>query len=736
MELQAINGPKKPIPRDPPAIITLMEASPRPVCIHHSTSHPFRFFGRAAELALLDEALNGGPESVVALAGPGGQGKTAIVQEWLGQFLAGSNRADGVFFWSFYRGKDADVFLRELYAYALGLAHAGDVSASYCVDHLLPVLRRERFVLILDGAEVVQYDQGEWYGRFLHPELGRLVEELAAEPMPGVLVLTTRFPIPGLERRKHARLINLGGLDAESGRRLLQDLGVRGTADELNAAAASCGFHAKAVELLGTYLVRFQGGIAGRRENLPEVAAEPGLSPEERQAARVLGAFQNDLAPEAQDVLALATAFREPSAEARLLDYLVSPPVQSLLHQTWGRSYLPFALRPPGWLAGQVEDLVHLRLLERVGRNPAGSGPDDATVIDAHPLVRRGFESVRGGPAHHAHARARAGFLRGRPDRRRPDSLEEAREEIELFFAYCDGGLWNEADGVYVSLDNPKHRFLAPALERDLLLRFFPGGDWRRPPLWAGFGRYRSLAICFELLGQFDHALAAYREADAPLRGDALLALARLGPLLPPIPAAPPWQALWQAYRAHALCLAGDLAAALAVARSLVPVDVYEWVHVIECLLRARQLGALDIRSVLFRPPHAAEHRWNDLARRRMRLDYLRLSSSPAPPELDGEYKTLVEAYDRGGLPWERALARLSYGRWLLERNEHSLAQAVNGITLDLGRRYGMAIVEADAWELEGEIARRLAVNHHFQEANRQGSRLRSQVGYHGPGRP
>ena len=67
-------------------------------------------------------------------------------------------------------------------------------------------------------------------------------------------------------------------------------------------------------------------------------------------------------------------------------------------------------------------------------------------------------------------------------------SMTQAREEIELFHAYCDAGLWNEADSVYVALDNPKHRFLAPAVERDLLLRFFPEGDWRRPPLWPGPG--------------------------------------------------------------------------------------------------------------------------------------------------------------------------------------------------------------------------------------------------------
>ena len=295
--------------------------------------------------------------------------------------------------------------------------------------------------------------------------------------------------------------------------------------------------------------------------------------------------------------------------------------MQALLHATWGRPYEPFARRPAEWTAQQIDDLVHLRLLEHVGRHgPASAG--ERPVIDAHPLVRRAFEDVLGPAGRRQGARARAGFLRGRPDRRKPASLEEAREDLEMFHAYCDAGLWNEADGTFVALDNPKHRFLAPALERDLLLRFFPGGDWRRPSLWSGFGRYRSLAICLEMLGQFDEALAAYREPDAALRGDALLALGQLGPLLERREAAHPWQNLWRAYRCHALCLAGRVDEAGALARSLVPVDVYEWVHVFECLLRAGRLSAIDIKSVLFRPPHAAEHRWAELARRRMRADY------------------------------------------------------------------------------------------------------------------
>jgi hypothetical protein len=709
-----------------------MSLRPRPACIHHCTSEPYRFFGRAPELALLDEALAGGGPSLVAMIGPGGQGKTAIVQHWLQQLAGSAAGADGVFLWSFYRGKDADLCLRELYAYAEGLPHAADVSASYCVDHLLPVLRRERWAVVLDGTEVAQHEAGPWLGRFIHPELGRLLEELASAPLPGVVVLTTRFPLPTLERRRHARLVSLGGLDPASARGLLESVGVRGSEPELDEATAACGRHAKAVELLGTFLVRFRDGEAARHRDLPAPPPAEGASDEEQKVARVLAAFRTALPQVTQDILALSTAFRNPPTEGRLLEYLASGPVQAVLHQTWGRAYPPVADRPAGWLVGQLQELVDLRLLEHVSGQ---TGPDGraATVIDAHPLVRRGFEDALGPAGRRHSARARAGFLRGRPDRRPPATLEQAQEEVDLFHAYCDAGLWNEADSTLVALDNPKHRFLAPAFERDLLLRFCPGGDWRRPPLWPGLGRYRSLAICFELLGQFEEALATYRPADAPLRGDALLALGRLGPLLEQPQAPAPWQTLWQSYRAHALCLAGRPAEAVALARSLVPVDVYEWVHVFECLLRAGELAAVDLRSILYRPPLATEHRWGALARQRMRLDYLRVTG-PGDVDLAEEYGRVLDEYDRGGLPLERALTRLGYARWLLARGRPEQSQAANSVTLALVRRHGMRVLAADALELSVALAEVLgqdpAAAVHAAQA------IRAETGYAGAARP
>jgi hypothetical protein len=135
--------------------------------------------------------------------------------------------------------------------------------------------------------------------------------------------------------------------------------------------------------------------------------------------------------------------------------------------------------------------------------------------------------------------------------------------------------------------------------------------------------------------------------------------------------------------------------------------DVYEWVHVFECLLRLGKLDTLDLGSLLYRPPLTDEHRWSQLARQRMRLDYLRIRGEflPSPSgrgvggegvDLGKEYRELLDAYDRGGLPFERVLTRLSYGRWLLTQKEAEQARAVNAVALELCRRFEMTLLEID----------------------------------------
>ena len=135
----------------------------------------------------------------------------------------------------------------------------------------------------------------------------------------------------------------------------------------------------------------------------------------------------------------------------------------------------------------------------------------------------------------------------------------------------------------------------------------------------------------------------------------------------------------------------------------------------------------LDIKSVLFRPPYAAEHRWAELARRRMRADYLRVTAG-VTPELETEYRDLLEAYDRAGLPFERCLTRLSQARWQLTGGDPLAARRTATAARELARQYAMPILEADAWEVmldDGDPG-----------AAAEAERLRTAAGFCGPTRP
>jgi hypothetical protein len=222
------------------------------------------------------------------------------------------------------------------------------------------------------------------------------------------------------------------------------------------------------------------------------------------------------------------------------------------------------------------------------------------------------------------------------------------------------------------------------------------------------------------MLGQFGEALEVYRPADAALRGDALIALGKLQPLLEQETVPHPWQNLWRAYRAHALCLSGQVNDAVALARTLVPVDLYEWVHVFECLLRSAQLREADVQSMVAAVRGTDAQGWGAAVQRRMLADWRRVNE-PAM-ELEGEYVGLIDAFDRGGLPWERALARLGYARWLRQRGRLEAVQEVMAVTLELAHRFQMPIVAADAAELAGDLV--------------EAANWRTRTSYLGPGRP
>ncbi len=70
----------------------------------HPPRVPAFFTGRRLELAQLGEALERRLRCIVAVVGPGGQGKTTLVSHWLQDHLGDDGRFDAVFWCTAYRG--------------------------------------------------------------------------------------------------------------------------------------------------------------------------------------------------------------------------------------------------------------------------------------------------------------------------------------------------------------------------------------------------------------------------------------------------------------------------------------------------------------------------------------------------------------------------------------------------------------------------------------------------------
>ena len=240
------------------------------------------------------------------------------------------------------------------------------------------------------------------------------------------------------------------------------------------------------------------------------------------------------------------------------------------LHDTWGRTYAPFA-NAARRLAGRTGASAGRSAspgARHLGRSDATqSGPDRAGR--SSPGAARLRARARRGRA--SHSAQPGGFLARparSPARRKARRRPRGGRVVSRLRRRRACGTKPTAPSSRSTI-----RSIASSRRRSSAIcccafsRTAIGGNRRCGPDSAA---YRSLAICFELLGQFEDAIATYRPADAALRGDALIALGQLQPFLDQPQAAHPWQTLWQAYRAHALCLLGFTEEALRIAQTRV----------------------------------------------------------------------------------------------------------------------------------------------------------------------
>jgi DNA-binding winged helix-turn-helix (wHTH) protein len=317
-------------------------------------------FGRLKEFEILDRAWANPATNFVQIFAAGGTGKTALLDKWFRRHL---NEAP-VFGWSFYRQGSSlqghtsseEFFAEIMCLLEISIPRSSSIytQAEIVASHL----RRKRMLLLLDGIEALQNDDGS-----LHDSaLKALFAELRTANN-GLVVCTTRFPLDIHDDPPRVLSIDLDNLTPTEGMEYLRSLHVDGTDEELLLASQEYENHALALTLLGTYLVNFCDGNILRRFEIHGLHLEAEEGKERIHARRIIEAYDRVFAGKPENDLLHALGYFDRPAER--------PALKLLLPELDERKYRIAA--------------THLYNARLILSKP------QAQQIDCHPLIREHF---------------------------------------------------------------------------------------------------------------------------------------------------------------------------------------------------------------------------------------------------------------------------------------------------------------------------------------------------------
>lgn len=150
--------------------------------------------GRVDLLAELDRVYADTNNRVMGLVGFGGEGKTSLARKWIQTVLDDPARKPaGVFWWAFYDDRSVDAFLEALLTYMAGDAVAKQIRGASARAQIIGAMMQERrYVVVLDGFEVMQHQDGDEHGRITSDALRELLEFCASQKSQSCCVITTR----------------------------------------------------------------------------------------------------------------------------------------------------------------------------------------------------------------------------------------------------------------------------------------------------------------------------------------------------------------------------------------------------------------------------------------------------------------------------------------------------------------------------------------------------------------
>lgn len=430
--------------------------------------------GRENQLTLLNYLWLDPGYHVVSLIGFGGEGKSSLARQWLDDLLKSSDlsQPDGVFWWSFYERQNVDeLFEVALRYFSQEKTTREDGLRSDMYPKLLAgMLKVSRYLIVLDGFEVMQHQQ-EDFGLIRNARLAAFLDYVAAEDHLSFCLITSRAPVVDLLPYITHSKYDVERLPVEDGKELLIKLGVQGSDQKLRNLVEQWGGHALTLSLIGTYLREHYAGDMKHLSELPS-PSDPYAYQEyrENRVYRILRRYDEHLTDAERRFMQILSTFRLPVPQLAL-----SKPV--------------FQVKPE-----LPEKLVDNRILQY---------NQHKGEYTAHPLIRAYYSGeleenpVQFRKVHQSIADYYRLMERDLSDK---PTLDDLKSWLEAVHHLCAAGKYNEAyevlDYIYYQDERKEKRRKESILTHQLgayetaltvLQEFFPMGNTTQEPLVNNF---------------------------------------------------------------------------------------------------------------------------------------------------------------------------------------------------------------------------------------------------------
>lgn len=469
--------------------------------------------GRVELLEAISADWSNGERRVSGLIGFGGEGKSCLARHWLDTLLVdpSESQPDAVFWWDFYKRPSVDEFFEA----ALNFMSGGNInlrreySSANARAHLIAaMLTRGRYLFILDGLEVLQYQDGDQYGLLKSADLREFLGYFAAPAHNSFCLITSRAPMLDLMDYTTYSHRDVTCLSVTDGRDLLRKLGVSGSDEALNQVVADWDGHALTLSLLGAYLAGLHGGNVAYIHEIPT----PTLNePRYERVHRVLRHYDEHLTDAERALLMLFSAFRTPIEESA---------IQSVFRKATANDALNMciAVLDDAAFNAMIERLIKYRILryDYVGHR-----------YTMHPLIRlyylAGLNQCERSQVQAAHAHIKNYYLAIAAEVPETPTLNDVAPLIEAVYHACRAGEYDKASRLLwerIDQRNPigaVFRFGTYETELMLLLEFFPRGDISQEPQLSNSASkgwiLTRVGICLMNIGSLRKGMPFYERA-------------------------------------------------------------------------------------------------------------------------------------------------------------------------------------------------------------------------------